>query len=75
MEVKAIVIRGEQRDLEEVMRIERSIGSQIYPIRGNKIRILGYGPILLASGEIVKVVVLENEGGKSSPGCGDGNLS
>lgn len=71
--MKAVVIRGVQGDLDELMRIARSIGSQIYGERGSKVEVLGYGSVLLASGETVKVAVLEDSGCRSGPGRGDGD--
>ena len=73
--MKAVVIRGEQSDLDELSRIARSIGSYLFQERGNKIKVLGYGFIPLTSGETVKVAVLENDGCKSSLGRGDRNMT
>ena len=58
--MKAIVLNGKQQDLDEVTRISREVGSNLYHSRGNKIKALGYGPLLLADGPLVKVVILEN---------------
>jgi len=73
--MKAVVIRGEQRDLDEFIRIARSIGSQIYQERGSRIKVLGYGSVSLASGESVKVAILEEGGCRSGPGGADGHMS
>lgn len=73
--MKAVVIRGEQCDLDEFIRIARSIGGQIYQERAGNIKVLGYGSVYLTSGEAVKVAVLENGGGRSSLGGVDGNMS
>jgi len=73
--MKAVVVRGEQSDLDEFIRIARSIGSQVYQERGSRIRVLGYGSVPLTSGESVKVAILEEGGGRSGPGGGDGHMS
>lgn len=72
--MKAVVVRGEQSDLDEFIRIARSIGGQVYQGRGSRIRVLGYGSVPLTSGESVKVAILD-EGGRSGPGGGDGHMS
>ena len=72
--MKAIILNGKQQDLDEVTRISREVGSNLYHNRGNKIKVLGYGPVLLADGSLVKVVILEGDGRRSGPGRGDAML-